>query len=253
MAEKCMHGIDVRFCGRCSPASPVRRATVRTSAARAQPRVCQLSYVLGPGGRTVELTGSYAEGWRKLRKVWGYCEDVILEPFADCQVRVQVKLYPTFGHIREAVPTLETSSGPRDTVRPAWHMTIPSISQPRSYEEMAQEDRQQGYDLCESGSSKHFRRRSRIQYQIGPPMFRVTVHLLTEEQRLNPALPWKVSASGKPTATVTAYLRSREMDELQLQILLVAALPALRPGPVEWQRLQKHFVPGGLPELGKRR
>jgi hypothetical protein len=226
-------------------ARPPRSAQGKPGRPRDASRARHLDYEFPPGSSTVNLTARIDEGWRFLKKVWGFWEQVHIESLVERRVRIQVSLWPSFGRIAEAPPSLPIVEGPSDQFG-GW------ISRD---EEVDAKRRRLGYDF-EAGPDDSFvmyRKRNRIRYSVQPARVNVSVELLDGEGHFNPALDWTVTPSGAPRVHMIDSFFGIGAGELQLQVLIVARPAALRPGPIEWERLERHFVPGGLPSLGKHR
>jgi hypothetical protein len=210
-------------------------------------------------GRSIILATNVRSGWRQLKRVWGFCEEVRLSSLRHRDLRVQVKVLPRWGVVSEMLPVFSDRHGLVETVRFVGRRIRIDEAEP-------------------SGQVGDTAPRYVREVTPRPVLWSIhngdrleaTVNLLTEDGKFSPTMRWKLSASGAPTAHFVDHLTGTPADicdrddaalliqsssavEYQLQILFVARPSDLRRGPVERAWLQRHFVSGGLPELGKRR
>lgn len=242
--DRCRHGMDSRWCSACSRSSPSQPAAVRqTTAVRKKPQ-SRLSYEFIHGGNGVLLKTQVRSAWSQLKKVIGFCQQARISSLRHADLRIQLMILPRWGAVIEAPPAFRDSQSPTsDSV-----LLLRSAGQEQSI-------------------VRELRRRP-IRWAIqSPDRLEIEIDLMSEDGKFNPALEWRLSPTGAPTAHRIDHLMGMPSEELpldasdsiqrlteyDLQLLLVARPPELRRGPVERAWLQRHFVSGGLPELGKRR
>lgn len=250
MPNNCLHGMDQRFCSLCNrPSSDHARNSTRSSrtATRAG-RPSRLSLELGEGGKELRLSADVSTGWRQLAKVVGFCESQRLTSTRYCDLRVQLKVFPRYGRITEAPPLLEEHASPATKL--VWVVEF---------------DEESTAQATRANRLVPQLKPLPVRWNMLPPhTLRLEVDVLNDSGRFNPQLPWKLSPTGAPTMHWIAHFNAwpegqapegriaTAPTEYDLQLLLVARPPDLRRGPVERVWLERHFVPGGLPELGRR-
>lgn len=205
------------------------------------------------------MQGRIRAGWRQLTKVFGFCEEVRLSSLRHFDLRIQVKVFPRYGVVTEAPPAFSDSSGQVEDTRLI-------IIRPDGAEDGDL------HDLLALGTLVRQITRRPVQWTVHDvDQLTLNIELLDQDDRFNSELPWKVGISGAPTAhyvdhlwgtalehtegapATTSFETHRMRQEYDLQILFVARPPELRRGPVERAWLERHFVWGGLPELGRNR
>lgn len=208
-------------------------------------------------GRGLVLKTGVRAGWRRLSKVFGFCEQVHLSSLRHSDLRIQVKVFPRYGVLIAAPPVFEDTSSQVQDI--SWVVIAPVGAD-------GQPDELLAGDLVQEVRPRP------VRWTVaGFDQLEVEVDLLNDDGQFNPNLRWKLSSTGAPTAHYVDHLWGAPVEhtegvtveslfgvlpqsqEYDLQILLVARPPALRRGPVERVWLQRHFVSGGLPELGKNR
>jgi hypothetical protein len=192
----------------------------------------------------VILMADVVRGWRPLQGVCGFCEEVRVGRFAESDVRIQVTVHPRSDSLISRAPRL------RDTSRPSRTRGLAKRS-------------------SQAGAQMSARRVPLIQenpvgYTVTGGQLRISVELLGHRGMFNSKLAWYTSPSGLPTVQwVDDNLKATWKDErigedavfagdLQLQVLIVVH-PDSPQKAVGREWLGRHFLPGGLPSLGKRR
>jgi hypothetical protein len=208
-----------------------------------------LDYSFEKEGAVLEVRAPIARGWRFLKKVYGFSEQVTTSSLAHSDLRVQVQLFPRFGAVVEEAPVFADTSGPWKSKLGAYRILGDGSWEPIEPPEPP------------------------IRFAVTSNQCVIRIDVLGSDRRFNPNLGWRLSVNGAPTVKwlvdITGYVPNEASDAeprlvevqhdpsyrligYQLQVLLVARPPALRAGPVERAWLERHFVVGGLPSLGKR-
>jgi hypothetical protein len=160
-----------------------------------------------------------------LSKVWGFAAQSHIVSLAERDVRIAVSLYAVGDDSEErrrVPPILVDCTGPKP------RRVLIDVEPKRVV--------------------------SPLRYQVQNGALAVSIDLLDEGGRFNPELGWKMTTTGAPKAHMIDWLSVADTDVTQqLQVLVVARPPSLRKAPVEREWLERHFVAGGLPSLGKRR
>jgi hypothetical protein len=243
---KCIHGLDARFCAPCNANGKTPLAPSETKRKNLPSQTSSLiDSRVGEDARTLILTADVVRGWRPLQKVCGFCEEVRVASFAESDVRIQVKVLPKWGSLISRPPKMRDTSGPsrrRGFVKrsPQAGAQMPTRPVP----------------LIEEGP---------VRYTVTGGQLRITVELVGPNGMFNSKLAWHSSSSGLPAGQwVDDKLKATWKDErdgeldavfagdLQLQVLIVVH-PGSPKKTVEREWLERHFVSGGLPSLGKRR
>jgi hypothetical protein len=200
-----------------------------------------------------------------LKKVYGFSEQIWVPSTKLADLRVQVQWFPLYGQIVPEQLVLADSSGPPE--RRVLELGS-FVADPTNHESV--------------GIGWVVRPRP-VRYVIENSRLSISVDLLDDDGRFNPGLDWRITSTGAPyvkwvheglAATIAGdaidsdgqllvdldYVQwscstgySKRPLPIQLQLLLVARPPDLRAGPVEREWLERCFVTGGLPSLGKRR
>lgn len=246
---------DQRTCSYCSPTRPRTRTedTASERRPRHRPPVRRhdapqaLNYRFSAGGRTLELTGDLRLGWRHLDKVWGFSEIVRIKSLAERDVRVRLMLLPRWGADVPRSPRMKARTGPLDTptlgilFTEDWRWLTPA-----ELEELGYRRRKDGKLVFPSP----------IRFSVQADQLTVYIDLLEPEGRFDRRLTWRLRRDGVPVLQrqfngFEAVGSSR--FEFAIQVRIQAQPQSLRPAPVSRAWLEAHFVPGGLPSLGKRR
>jgi hypothetical protein len=217
----CRHGLPAHLCAVCLGTTRQRPGRAQTTGRRSRRGSKQsesVSFTLDRSERlhTLKLRAMIEAGWKECTLGHCFSQQVWVEVVGGQQVRVQVSVWP----------------------RPRRALPDPPPFRP-SYTHDA------GFKVVAVG-----------------PILSLSVDLL-KDQQFNSDLPWRLTKNGKPflqlrldesamTVAHEADTTSEERDfGLHIRSLLVVQAPPTKPAPVyrDWFR---RFLPGGLPELGRR-
>jgi hypothetical protein len=253
--KNCMHGLDPRFCGRCSPTPNQKTDRPKVSRKpRGSARPSLLAVRFSDDGRRLILEPDLATGWRFMQKTFGYCEEQRLSSLAHSDLRVQLLIYSPWRRKQDRPPLLIDGAGPPPESRQIFRIKDPDLREAGVPADPT------NWELVSDTWS------SPIRYLIHRGALAVDIDLLDATGRFNNELQWGLTSTGAPCSNLAVVVGGRppadngeQLDQTQpvvdwrVQVLLVARPPELRTGPVDREWLDKLFVPGGLPSLGKRR
>jgi hypothetical protein len=241
--DKCIHGIDKRWCTHCAKtvrpgvAVPIQSKTPTTRAGQRRAPAPPLAYEFVGPERVLALRPDIERRWRFHQKTMCSCEQAIIDSMADRRIRAQVAVFPRPGILQSAgcwVPRLCDSAD----IAPSRDGLETTLATPNP-----------------------------IRYQVRDGRLAVFVDLVGDDGGFNPLLPWRLKG-GKPTIhQIADGLGSAQWTRLgepgstdgnprpsswcAIHLWLVAEpRPLVLPLSRDWCR---RFFPGGLPSLGKRR